>query len=84
MFLAAIEAELYLLAVIGMIATVVGAYYYLRIVKLMYFDEPLGVFERVPGELQAVLTVSGVLVLGFLVVAYPLVQAAGAAAGSLF
>ena len=41
-FLAAIQAELYALAVIGMIATVVGAYYYLRIVKLMYFDEPTG------------------------------------------
>jgi NADH-quinone oxidoreductase subunit N len=83
-FLAAIEAELYLLAVIGMIATVVGAFYYLRIVKLMYFDEPLGVFERPPGELQAVLAVSGVLMLAFLVVANPLVNAAGAAARSLF
>jgi NADH-quinone oxidoreductase subunit N len=78
------QAELYMLAVIGMIATVVGAFYYLRIVKLMYFDEPLGVFERAPGELQAVLAVSGVLMLAFLVVANPLVNAAGAAARSLF
>jgi NADH-quinone oxidoreductase subunit N len=83
-FLAAIQGELYMLAVIGMIATVVGAFYYLRIVKLMYFDEPLGVFERAPGELQAVLAVSGVLMLAFLVVANPLVNAAGAAARSLF
>ena len=39
-FLAAIKAGLYTLAVIGVLASVVGAYYYLRIVKVMYFDEP--------------------------------------------
>ena len=41
-FLAAIKAELYPLAVIGVLASVIGAYYYLRIVKIMYFDEPAG------------------------------------------
>ena len=44
-FLAAIEAGLYALAVIGVLASVVGAYYYLRIIKIMYFDEPAGGFE---------------------------------------
>ena len=83
-FLAAIQAELYALAVIGMIATVIGAYYYLRIVKLMYFDEPAGSFEPSPPELTAVLAVSGVLMIGFLGIAAPLVQAAGTAAASLF
>ena len=39
-FLAAVEAGLYPLAVIGVVASVVGAYYYLRIVKIIYFDEP--------------------------------------------
>ena len=47
-FLAAIQAGLYALAVIGVVASVVGAYYYLRIVKIMYFDEPAGRFEPVP------------------------------------
>jgi NADH-quinone oxidoreductase subunit N len=37
-FLAAIEAELYALAIIGVLASVVGAVYYLRIIKIMYFD----------------------------------------------
>jgi len=83
-FLAAIQAELYALAVIGMIATVVGAYYYLRIVKVMYFDEPLATFDPAPAELTAVLTVSGVLMLPFIGIAAPLVQAAGTAAASLF
>src|SRR6201998_1407371 len=39
-FVAAIHAGLYLLAVLGMVTSVVGAYYYLAIVKVMYFEEP--------------------------------------------
>ena len=57
-FLAAIQAGLYALAVIGVVASVVGAYYYLRIVKIMFFDEPAGAFEPLPVELGAVLGVS--------------------------
>jgi NADH-quinone oxidoreductase subunit N len=52
-FLAAIEAGLYALAVIGVLASVVGAYYYLRIVKIMYFDEPaaLALHDAVAGRI---------------------------------
>ena len=35
------KADLYGLAVIGVLLSAVGAYYYLRIVKLMYFDAPI-------------------------------------------
>ncbi len=45
-FLAAIDARLYGLAVIGVLTSVVGAYYYVRIVKVMYFDEPAPAFDR--------------------------------------
>ena len=83
-FLAAIEKGLYVLAVIGVIASVVGAFYYLRIVKIMYFDEPDGEFDPMPMELRAVLGVSGVFVIGFLVFAGPIIAAAGVAAKSLF
>lgn len=83
-FLAAIRAELYALAVIGMLATVVGAYYYLAIVKVMYFDEPMGRFEPLSFELKAVVGVSGLFVLLFFVYPAPLVNAASAAARSLF
>ncbi len=83
-FLAAIQSGLYLLAVIGVVTSVIGAYYYLRIVKLMYFDEPKAGFEALPAELGTVLGVSGILVLGFVVIAGPLVDAAGGAAHSLF
>ena len=47
-FLAAIKAGLFTLAVIGVLASVVGAYYYLAIVKIMYFDEPAKPFEPMP------------------------------------
>jgi NADH-quinone oxidoreductase subunit N len=83
-FLAAIEAGLYVLAVIGVVSSVVGAYYYLRIVKIMYFDDPAAGFERMPNELRIVLGASGAVVLLFVVFAAPLVEAASDAAKSLF
>jgi NADH-quinone oxidoreductase subunit N len=83
-FLAAIKAGLYTLAVLGVLASVVGAYYYLSIVKVMYFDEPAGSFEPMPGALKIVLGVSGVLMILFIVWPSPLVTAAAAAAKSLF
>ena len=80
-FLAAIEAKLYLLAVIGVLLSVVGAFYYLRIVKIMYFDAPVEA-EPMPrfghrawgGRIDHVL----------LCLPSPLVAAAGTAAKSLF
>jgi NADH-quinone oxidoreductase subunit N len=83
-FLAAIKAGLYTLAVIGVLASVVGCYYYLMIVKVMYFDEPEGEFEVLPWELNAVLGVTGLFVLLFFVYPAPLVDAAAVAAKSLF
>jgi NADH-quinone oxidoreductase subunit N len=83
-FLAAIKAGLYVLAVIGVLASVVGCYYYLMIVKVMYFDEPEGEFEILPLELKTVLGVTGLFVLLFFVYPAPLVDAAATAAKSLF
>ena len=83
-FLAAIQAELYALAVIGVLSSVVGAYYYLRIVKIMYFDEPAAVFEPMSRELSTVLGACGVLVLVYWLYPSPLTSAAEAAARSLF
>jgi NADH-quinone oxidoreductase subunit N len=84
-FMAAIDAGLYGLAVIGVLASVVGAYYYLRIVKLIYFDEPTGAFDRPIGrELQAVLVVTAVITLVFFFAPNPLLVGAEAAANALF
>jgi NADH-quinone oxidoreductase subunit N len=83
-FLAAIKAGLYLLAVLGVVTSVVGAYYYLAIVKLMYFDEPVGKFEQMPYELRAVLAICGLFNIFFFLYPAPLVGIASAAAHSLF
>ena len=83
-FLGAIKAGLYALAVIGVLSSVVGAYYYLLIVKVMYFDEPAPSFDRVPGELKAVLGIAGLFNLLYFVYPAPLITAAGIAARSLF
>ncbi|MCA1296935.1 NADH-quinone oxidoreductase subunit NuoN [Stappia indica] len=83
-FLAAVEAGLYPLAVIGVLTSVVGAYYYLRIIKVMFFDEPAPAFLPMPAELKFTLGLSTAFVLLFIVFAGPVVELAGAAAGTLF
>jgi NADH-quinone oxidoreductase subunit N len=61
---AAVDAGLAWLAVLGVIFSVIGAFYYLRIVKLMYFDEPGEAVPIVAGtELRVALSLNGALVL---------------------
>jgi NADH-quinone oxidoreductase subunit N len=83
-FLAAIKAGLYVLAVIGVLASVVGAYYYLTIVKIMYFDDAVEGFYAMPVELKVVLALCGLFNILFFLYPAPLVGAASAAAHSLF
>jgi NADH-quinone oxidoreductase subunit N len=82
-FAAAIQAQLYALAVIGVLASVVAAYYYLRVVKIMFFDEAKTAFLPVERGAGFVMTISGLFVLLFVLVPAPLVQAALTAARSL-
>jgi NADH-quinone oxidoreductase subunit N len=84
-FLAAVDAQLYTLAVIGVLTSVVGAFYYLRIVKIMYFDEPADVFERPIGrEVGVVMTATALFTLLFFLYPSPIIGAAQSAAASLF
>ena len=84
-FLAAIEAELYTLAVVGVLSSVVGAFYYLRIVKLMYFDEPIEAFDTPIGrEMTVILTGTSLLIMLFFVMPGPVIRGAAAAASALF
>ncbi len=83
-FLAAIEAGLYPLAIIGVLASVVGAYYYLRIVKIMFFDDPAPVFEKMSGELRVVLGASGLFVFSMVLFIGPIREIAETAAKSFF
>ncbi|MFN3370507.1 MAG: NADH-quinone oxidoreductase subunit NuoN [Sphingomonadaceae bacterium] len=88
-FNAAVEANLWPLAILGVLASVVAAYYYLRIVKLMFFDSPAEVALAGPG--QGRLVEGGLMAaaavfsspLGFLLLG-PLSAAAAQAARSLF
>lgn len=83
-FLAAIQAHLYGLAIIGVLASVVGAYYYLHVVKVMYFDSPVPTIEgRLGARMNIVLVASVVFTLGFVAGAAPLVAAATTAAQAL-
>jgi len=83
-FVAAINAELYTLAIIGVLSSVVAAYYYLRVVKLMYFDEPVEALDRPLGrEMVAIQAVSGVLVLLLIIYPAPLLAGAEIAVRSL-
>lgn len=83
-FLAAIKSGLYMLAVLGVLASVVGAYYYLRVVKIMYFDEPGEKFVESPGSLRVIMGLAAIIVVFFFAYPQPLVSAAAAAAASLF
>ncbi|GLQ57737.1 NADH-quinone oxidoreductase subunit NuoN [Devosia nitrariae] len=83
-FLAAIEAQLFVLAVIGVLASAVSAFYYLRVVKVMYFDEPVARFEAVPRELNVIMAITGFLMIAYyFTVGSPLASLAHTAAGSL-
>ncbi len=83
-FLAAMKAGLYVLAVIGVLASVVGCYYYLAIVKTMYFDEPAEGFYGMPDALKVVLGACALFNILFFLYPGPLVGVASAAAHSLF
>ena len=83
-FLAAVQSGLWTLAIIGVLTSVVGSYYYLRIVKVMYFDAPGPALDRRPSMLGFVAAVTGVFTLFFFLFPGPLVAAAGTAASALF
>ena len=85
-FNSALKAGLFPFAVAGILGTVIGAYYYLRIVKVMYMDEPAAPYARVREPLQGLLILLSALVispLGYLLIG-PLQSLSDKAAGSMF
>lgn len=84
-FLAAIEAELFTLAIIGVLSSVVGSFYYLRIIKIMYFDEARDPFDMPVGRpLSVIMTVTGIAIVLFFIGLSPMLEVASQAAASLF
>ena len=69
-FMAVIEQQMYFLAIIGLLATVVAAFYYLRIIKIMYFDKEKEKFETNHHfGLKITLAISTIFILAYFV--YP-------------
>lgn len=85
-FQAAIDAGLYALAIFGVLASVVSAFYYLRVIKVMYFDPAAdeGLDAADDPRLNTALSLSSGAVLLFILMPAPLLSAAGMAAAALF
>ncbi|MDR3436667.1 NADH-quinone oxidoreductase subunit NuoN [Telmatospirillum sp.] len=84
-FMAAIDKGYVGLAIIGVVTSVVSAFYYLRIIKVMYFDEPVEVLDHGTGKgLSFIVAVNAVLVALFIFAPSSLVSSAGTAAAALF
>src|SRR5690606_14846224 len=79
-FVAAVNAGFVPLAIIGVLASVVGAYYYIRIIKIMYFDEPAVAFDKPDTINRGIMALCSILMLVYFVVPAPLVNGAEAAA----
>jgi NADH-quinone oxidoreductase subunit N len=84
-FMPAVDAGLVIPAIIGVVSSVVSAYYYLRIIKVAYFDQPNESFDRPLGrDMALVMGASAILLSIFLVFISPVVSAAGVAASVMF
>ncbi len=83
-FVAAIDAGLVWLAIIGVLSSVVSAFYYIRIIKIIYFDDPAPAFERAPFEIRTLSMVAGLFTLLFVVIVRVPLNWVETAAGSLF
>ncbi len=83
-FLAAVKAGLWVLAIVGVLASVIGAFYYIRIIKVMYFDAPAQAFDRRPPALSFVVAATGLFTAFFFLFPAPVVDAAEMASRVLF
>lgn len=83
-FAAAVDAGLYTLAVVGVLTSVIAAFYYLRIIRFMWFDEPLTSFDDAGGEMRAMMFVSAAFVIFFSLFSAPIMDGAARAAAALF
>jgi len=86
-FLPAVEAGLVWLVVLALIASVIGAFYYLRIIKSMWFDDSVQEFVEAPSSLRWTTIVCALLVMPLLILPFTAIPATGfisQAAASLF
>ncbi len=84
-FLSALEAGLVTLAVLGVLTSVVGCFYYIRLIKIMYFDDAEEALDRKVGtEINMVVAAAAIVILAFFIYPSLITDGAAAAAASLF
>jgi NADH-quinone oxidoreductase subunit N len=83
-FRSAVDSGLWRLAVIGVLTSVVGCFYYLRVIKVMFFDPAEEQFDARSGSLSFVAMATGIFTLAFFAFPAPFLGAAALAAKSLF
>ncbi|WP_206928705.1 NADH-quinone oxidoreductase subunit NuoN [Roseococcus thiosulfatophilus] len=81
--LPAVEAGFWLMAVVAVLSSVVSAYYYLRVVKVMYFDASTGALDARPSGVSFVLAGTGLFTMFFFLMPAPLLAAARQAVAAL-
>jgi NADH-quinone oxidoreductase subunit N len=79
-----VQGGLWTLAIIGVLTSVVGAFYYIRVIKVMYFDPAAERFDPRPASLTVVVAATGLFTAFFFLFPAPIVAAAQSAAGVLF
>ncbi len=82
-FTSAVQSGLWTLAVIGVLTSVVGAFYYIRIIKVIYFDAGGAEFDHCPASLSVVAAAGALFTTFFFVLPAPFIAAADAAAKAL-
>ncbi|MFN8983073.1 MAG: proton-conducting transporter membrane subunit, partial [Alphaproteobacteria bacterium] len=82
-FLAAVQGGFWTLAVVGVLTSVISAFYYLRVVKVMYFDEAQAPLDGRPATLTMVMGIAGIFTTLFFLMPAPLVRAAQEAVSAL-
>ena len=83
-FQAAVDAGMWTLAIIGVLTSVVSCFYYLRVIKVLFFDATEPAFDARSGSLSLVAMATGVFTLGFFIFPAPFLGAAAQAAKALF
>lgn len=84
-FKAAIGSDLVVLAVLGILTSVVAAYYYLRVIKVMFFDKPVDKFDsEISIGKKVIIGISVFVTLIFILAPSQLVSKSNLAASSLF
>ena len=84
-FMSAVKSDLYLLAIVGILASVISAFYYLRIIKVIYFDDPADKFDEFnSNSLNLIFFASSLIIILFFVLPSPIVNIGSFAARTFF